>query len=228
MESTKLRRPLTACRRLSCLGRNTDGTSMLETVIAFPVLLLFIMVIMEVCLLANAKQLANYAAFCAARTAACYGVTSTTNTHLAAALAMSAIAPPTVSNSSAVLSAFGLSNPNQTVGTICSISGFQGDSAAWLGRLASAFIRTSQPNCTVGTAPGKTHKYVSVDVTYIYRCSFTPFGKLWGHTGLNSYIATLQGLPFYTTIQSSVTQISNTWQWNVPVHGHAVTDYWAG
>ena len=54
---------------------------------------MFMMLIMELCLLANAKQLANYAAFCAARTASVYGVDSTAKTHFAAAMAMSSISP---------------------------------------------------------------------------------------------------------------------------------------
>jgi len=190
--------------------------------------MVFMMVIMEVCLMANAKQLANYAAFCAARTASVYGVGDTVKTHLAAAMAMSCISPQVRQDAQAIVHAYGVSDPSLTVRTLYNIPGFQGDTTVWLARLAYAYVRTSQPTCSTGTAPGKIHKYVVVNVTYIYRCSFLPFGNYWGHSGLNSYITILQGLPFYSVIQPVVTLIGNSWPWNVPIHGHAVTDYWAG
>ena len=67
-----------------------------------------------------------------------------------------------------------------------------------------------------------------MNVTYIYHCFVFPFGKFWGHSGLNSYIAILQRLSFYNIIAPVVTPLQNPWQWNVPIHGHAVMDYWAG
>ncbi len=219
------RSPVSLGRRLS---RDVEGSALLETAIVLPVLMVFMMVIMEVCLMANAKQLANYAAFCAARTASVYGKDSTAKTHLAAAMALSCISPAVPQNAQAILQAYGVSDPNLTVRTLCSIPGFQGDTTAWLARLAYAYVRTSQPTCSTGTAPGKIHKYVVVNVTYIYRCSIVPFGQVWGRTGLNSYLAVLHGLSFYSLIASAVTALENSPTWNVPIHGHAVTDYWAG
>ena len=52
------------CRRLLRLTKDTEGSVLLETVIAFPVLLFTVLVLMELSLLYNGKQLANYAAFC--------------------------------------------------------------------------------------------------------------------------------------------------------------------
>jgi hypothetical protein len=201
---------------------------MLETVIVLPVLMLLMMVIMELCLMANAKQLANYAAFCVARTASVYGVSSTEKTHLAAAMAMSCISPRAPEDASTILRAYGLPDPELTVRTVCGIPGFQGDTTIWLARLANAYVRTGAPSCAIGTAPGKKHKYVSVDVTYIYRCSILPFGSFLGRAGLNSYIAMLQGLSFYPLIASAVTILEDSWRWNIPIHGRAVMDYWAG
>lgn len=219
----------TACSvlRHTRLARDTEGGALLETVIVLPVLMLFVMVIMELCLMANAKQLANYAAFCAARTASVYGVDSTAKTHLAAAMAMSPISPATPPNASAILSAFGLPNPSQTVHTVCSIPGFQ-DSLHWSARLADSYVRTSQPICSTSTTPGKTRKHIVVNVTYIYRCSSFPFGKFWGHTGLTAYTNTLRLLPFYSIISAVVTSLDNSWSWNIPIRGRAVMDYWAG
>jgi hypothetical protein len=209
------------------LIRDTEGSALLETVIVLPVLMTFMMVIMELCMLANAKQLANYAAFCAARTASVYGTDSTTKTHLAAAMAMSPISPATPSNASAILSAFGLSNPSQAMHIVGSIPGFQ-DSLQWSARLADSYVRTSQPTCSTSTTSGKTRKHVVVNVTYIYRCSAFPFGKFWGHSALTAYTNTLRGLSFYSVISAVVTSLDNSWNWNVPIQGRAVMDYWAG
>jgi hypothetical protein len=212
--------------RLALLG-NTDGSAMLETVIVLPVLMLFMMLIMELCLMANAKQLTNYAAFCAARTASVYGVGSTAQTHLAAAMAMSSISRATPQNASAILSAYGMPDPGRAMHALSGIPGFQ-DSLQWSARLADAFVRTSQPACSTGTAPGKTRRYVVVNVTYIYRCYTFPFGNFWGHAGLTAYTNTLKALPFYGVISAVVASLDNLWSWNIPIHGRAVMDYWAG
>ena len=216
------------CRRLRRLSRDTEGSAMVETLVVLPVLMLFMMVVMEVCLMANAKQLANYAAFCAARTASVYGVDSTAKTHLAAAMALSCVSPRVPLGAQAIVHAYGVPDPNLTVRTLCDIPGFQGDTTAWLTRLAYAYVRTSQPSCDTGTSPGKTRKHVVVNVTYIYRCSIVPFGQVWGLSGLNAYIAMLHGLSFYPIIASAVTLLENSKTWNVPIHGRAVMDYWAG
>ena len=209
------------------LARDTEGSALQETVIVLPVLMLFMMVIMELCLMANAKQLANYAAFCAARTASVYGTDSTAKTHLAAAMAMSPISPATPENAWAILSAFGLPSPSLAVHTVCGIPGFQ-DSLQWSARLADAYVRTSQPICSTSTTPGKTRSHVVVNVTYIYRCSTFPFGKFWGHSALSAYTSTLRALPFYGVISTVVTSLDDSWPWNVPIQGRAVMDYWAG
>jgi len=218
---------------LRSLLRDTDGQALLETVIVFPVLLMFMLVVMELSLLYNGKQLANYAAFCAARTAAVYGTGAEAKTHLAAAMAMSSIAPANNSTAEDILKAYGVTNPNQTVAALCNIPGFQGNNAEWLARLANAYVRTGRPTCTVGTAPGKTRRYVSVDVTYIYRCNFWPFGIFWGKAGIDAYCAMLTAFPFfspytYTVVSPFIAVLQSTWRWNVTIHGRAVTDYWAG
>jgi Flp pilus assembly protein TadG len=224
------RSPVAFVRRLT---RDTDGQALLETVIVFPVLLMFMLVVMELSMLYNGKQLANYAAFCAARTASVYGTSATAKTHMAAAMAMSSIASATNSTAEDILKAYGVTNPNQTVAALCNIPGFQGDNAKWLARLANAYMRTGRPTCTVATAPGKTRKYVSVDVQYVYRCNFWPFGIFWGKAGIDSYCAMLTAFPFYspytyTVVSPFIALLQSTWRWNVTIHGHAVTDYWAG
>jgi Flp pilus assembly protein TadG len=221
------------CRRLSRLSGDTEGGALLETVIVLPVIMVFMAGVMELALIVNAKQLANYAAFCAARTASVYGLDATARAkaHLAAAMAMSPISPATLQHSVAIesiLKAYGLQNPNQAVQVICDIPGFEGDSVAWLTRLASAYVRTGEPTCDTGTAAGKTRKYVEVNVVYIYRCSVVPFGAVLGRSGFDSYVTMLQGLSWYSIIAPAVTLLVNTRRWNIPIHGRAVVDYWAG
>jgi len=222
------------CRRLRRLPRDTDGQALLETVIAFPVLLLFILVVMELSMLYNAKHLADYAAFSAARTAAVYGVDSTAKRHLAAALAMSALSLTPADDANSVMLAYGLTSPVQTVVALCSIPGFKGDSALWAARLANAYVRTGRPTCQVATASGKTRRYVEVNVTYIYRCSVLPLGNFWGSAGTGAYCAVLDTFTFSppgrpSAVTSFVTFLRDKgWRWNIKINGHAVTDYWAG
>jgi len=209
------------------LLRDTGGQAALETVLALLVIIPLTELVIEFCLISNAKQLANYAAFCAARTVSVYGVDSVQRSHFAAAMAMSSISPTIPVSASLILTAYGMPNANQTLRAIESIPGFQ-DTLQWSSRLADSYVRTSQPACTTSTTAGKTRKHVVVNITFIYRCSVFPFGNFWGHAGLNSYISYLQGLSFYGTISPVVTTMQSSWQWNVPVHGHAVLDYWAG
>ncbi len=229
MESADTRRPVIRFPRLRRLARDTEGAAVLETVIVLPVLLLFMLVLIEMSLLANARQLANYAAFSAARTAAVQGVDSTARAkvHLAAAMAMTTISPPQPRNAPAVLSAYGMEEPNKAIKVLCDIPGFETDTINWRRRLADAFIRTGEPACSTGTVSGKTRKHVVVNVTYIYRCNILPLGIFWGHSRLDSYITMLEGLAFYDVISAVATQIKGSWRWNVPIHGRAVTEYWA-
>jgi hypothetical protein len=206
---------------------------MLETVIVLPVLMLVMVVVMELSLMYNSKQLANYAAFCAARTASTYGIDSTAKTRLAAAMAMSSLASGTADNADQVLRAYGLTDPDHAVAALCCIPGFQGDDAKWLARLANAYVRTYVPQCDTGTVPGKTRKHVTANVTYIYRCTFLPLGDVWGEAGINAYCAMLAAFPFcqpytYEVVAPLADLIRSNWRWNIPIHGRAVADYWAG
>jgi hypothetical protein len=232
MTATGDRRPATGDRRTPhaarrTLLRDTRGQAALETILALLVIIPLTEVIIEFSLISNAKQLANYAAFCAAREVSVYGATATQKAQQAAAMAMTPISPRIPQDAVTILSAFGLPNPGQTIQTICAIPGMQ-DSAQWSSRLADAYVRMAPPVCSTSTSPGLTRQHVVVNVTFIYRCSVFPFGSFFGHTGLNAYITYLQGLSFYNTISPVVTTIQSQWPWNVPVHGRAVLDYWAG
>lgn len=205
---------------LRSLIRDTEGQALLETVIALPVLFVFVLVIMELSMLYNAKQLANYSAFCAARTAAVRGVGDATRTHFAAALAMSSISTANNDDAEQILQDYGLTDPYTTVATICSIPGFQGANAEWMARLANGYLRTGAPMFTLGTFG--TRQNVTATVTYVYRCSFWPFGIFWGSAGLTAYYNSLPAAikPFATFVSSP--------RWNITIRGRAVTDYWAG
>jgi hypothetical protein len=141
---------------------------------------------------------------------------------------MSCISPRTLADAATVLTAYGLEDQGRTVRALCNVPGFDGDTAVWRARLANAFLRTGEPVCDTGTAPGKTRRYVTADITYIYRCSILPFGDFWGRPGFNSYISTIEGLSFYPLIAPAVALLEAACRWNVPIHGHAVMDYWAG
>ena len=211
------RSPVSFGRRLA---RDTEGQALLETVIAFPVLMFFILAIMELSMLYNAKQLANYAAFCAARTAAVNGTSATAKAQLAAAMVMSSINSATNVNANTILLDYGLTNPTQTVAAICSIPGFKGDNAKWMARLANAYLRTGAPAFTVGTYGSR--KNVTATVTYVYRCSFWPFGIVFGSSALTTYYNSLPA-----AVKTFATFVSSP-RWNIVIQGRAVTDYWAG
>jgi len=182
------------------------------------VLFIFVLVIMELSMLYNAKQLANYSAFCAARTAAVYGVGDASRTHFAAALAMSALSTANNDDAEEILQAFGVTDPHTTVGMICNIPGFQGANAEWMARLANGYLRTGAPVLTVGTFGARRN--VTATVTYVYRCNFWPFGIFWGSSGLAAYVNTLP-----SAIRDLATFVSSP-RWNIIIHGRAVTDYW--
>ena len=143
-------------------------------------LVLFVMLIMELSLLYNAKQLANYAAFCAARTAAVYGVDSAATGEDAPGggdgdefhcVGDRGVTP------ARSCSTYGVSDPDQTVQVPLQHPRFRRrQTAEWLARLANAYVRTGEPTCDIGTAPGKTRKHVEVNVTYIYRCTSSRLG----------------------------------------------------
>jgi len=226
------RSPVSLGRRLF---RDNEGQAMLETLVALPVLLFFVLVVMELSMLYNARQLANHAAFSAARIASVNGIDARARTHLAAAMVMSPLVLATADDPANVLLAYGVADPNQTVATLCAIPGFQGDEAEWLARIANAFVRTGQPQCDTATAPGRVRKHVVVNVDYIYRCNVLPLGNFFGSTGALAYCAALDtftfqapGRPNAVTTLVNFLRNSNGWRWNVRIRGHAVTDYWAG
>ncbi len=213
------------------LFRDTEGQALLETVVAFPVLFFFVLVVMELSMLYNAKQLATYSAFCAARTASVngVGVSSKARTHLAAAMAMSSIASANNDDAEDILEAFGVTNPGQTIASICSIPGFRGDNDKWRARLANAFLRTGAPSFTIGNYGARRN--VEARITYIYRCSFLPLGIFWGQSGITDYVAMLSAFQFYggytpAVVSGFIWILNSTWKWNIPVHARAVTDYW--
>jgi hypothetical protein len=208
--------PVAFARRLA---RDNEGQALLETLVAFPVLLFFMFVVMELSMLYNAKQLANYAAFSAARTAAVRGVNDTTSTHLAAAMAMSSIAATTSSNAHGILLAYDVPEPDSIVKYLCAIPGFNGQTAEWKARLANAYVRTGEPVCAVDSIAGR-RRHIEVDVVYIHRCDFIPIGFFWGMSGVTAYVNALPPAvkAFATGLQTPR---------NIRIRGHAVMDYWA-
>jgi hypothetical protein len=215
-------------RLLIRLVRDSDGQSMLETVIVLPVLIMFTLVIMEVCLLANAKQVANYAAFCAARTASVYGVDDTFKMRFGAAMAMSCVTPAVTSDAKEILGYFGWHNYDELLSSIeGGVKGTLGEFGDILLRLASSYVRTCSIACEATPGSGDQRAYVSVDVTYIYHCTFFPLGTILGtESETRKYLNFFASLP--DPIGGLAKGILKLYQWNIPIHGRAVMDYWAG
>lgn len=210
--------------RLRHLIADTRGSVLLEAAIVLPVVGLFALTAVEVTLIANARQLANHAAFSAARTAAVRGCGATSATRLAAALVMSSISSGSAPSPAATLRAFNLPDPERTAQTIGNLPGFSGGDGTWLERLALAHLRTSTPICDTGTVPGKRRRHVTVDVTYIYRCAIVPLGLLWGHAGLDAQLSYLRSLP--EPAASYAGRLDASRRWCIPIHGRAVVEYW--
>lgn len=201
---------------------DTEGSVLIETVIVLPVLIIFMTGIMELCLLMNARSMANYAAFCAARTIAVQGLNpdNTEKAHFAAALALTPVSPETDLAPAAVLAAYGIPEPDHTLQVL---ERLMIDRPA---RLASALVRTSEITCDTGLAMGARLKHLTVNVTYIHRCAVFPLGRIWGSSGLAAQLARLRSLPFYNLIQPAVARMQDSSGWELPVHGRAIIDYW--
>jgi hypothetical protein len=85
---------------------STKGQAMIQTLIVLPVIVLMILLIMQAALLYNAKQILNYAAFCAAR-AGCVHNADGEKMHKAAAIALSCISPKLSSEVGDAISSLG-------------------------------------------------------------------------------------------------------------------------
>lgn len=235
-------------RLLRRLRRDTSGQSMLETAIILPVILLLMLFIMEAALVFNAKQVANYAAFCAARTAAVYGYTDSDQAkkdtkqqrmRQSAAMAMAAVSPSIFTDLSDltgivgdVLTVFGV-DAGELESSMEDIKNVVGSNAFtdYLARLADAYVRTSidfdgnAVQVNAGTPIDENKKNVTVRVTYVYRCGILPLGKLWMANDLEPLINKLKGwFPQLAGLYDKVWTMKTR---NITIYGDAKLDYWA-
>jgi len=157
------------------IARDDSGQSMLETIIVFPVVITLMLLIMEVSLAYNMKQMANYAAFCAARCASVHGYESEEakeKMQQAAAIALTGVSA---------------SVPDEFLGTIKSVFGFGddffepvsnllggGNPADLIDNFAGANARLYIKE-SVEQVSGE-RRNITVEVAYVYRCLILPLG----------------------------------------------------
>ena len=194
---------------------------MVETLIVLPVIILFILIIMEVTMLYNAKQVANYAAFCAARTASVYGFDSDeakSRIHKAMALALIPISPKITSDVQAVIGNFTgpLGIPDGFFQAITQILGTPGD---YLERYVDSYLRSDIKNITLSN----NNQNIEVNIKYYYRCRIFPMGILLGRNGFSNFINQLmQSIPGLPNLSGFLNWIN----YNILITSSARMDYW--
>jgi hypothetical protein len=153
--------------------------------------------------------------------------------HFSAAIAMTPVSPGILADAATIAAAFGL-DPG-AIPAIKGPGGLGNEILNLLERLADSYIRTYKTEVSVGGPDeGKKHKYVNVDVTYIYRCRIFPLGLFFGKYELvNKYAPYIQASEPYQQNQAvrdavdRLIAIAGLLKWNVPIHGGAMMDYWA-
>jgi hypothetical protein len=201
------------------------GQASLETLIVLPFLMLFIMAIMETVMLYNAKQVLNYAAFCAGRSAGVYGPNAEAEMHRAVALALSGIGTRAPAAEAATLaSAFGVSST--IMANVPMPSGIQWDEMR--DRFLDAYLRTAieQTNIVDGG------KCIEVHVIYYARCRILPMGKFIGGNEFVRYL-TDPGMEHglikrYPSLAGDdyVNALLRTKDYTVPMKAVITMDYW--
>jgi len=196
---------------------------MLETIIVLPVILLLMFFIAEAAFAYNAKQMADYAAFCAARSAAVNGFSTPSarqKMQQAAALAMVGVPTPAGSEYGQVRQFFGFSD-NFLDPVRGQLGG--GDMSNWLRRYASANLRVwvETPQLDGNGA----RRNATVEVVYVYNCLFFPMGAAVSgpvRNMLNRMAAARPGLAslYYAMANTSLNR-------TILVRGRAMLDYWA-
>ncbi len=201
-----------------------EGQSMVETLIVLPLILFFILIIMEVAMLYNARQIANYAAFCAARTASVYGVRTKEDTlrmRCSAAIALSCITPTITGEASQILQILGLESDFLEGLRHLAKSEF----LQWPLRFADAYLRTRIDKAEVGDGPpGSGRNNVKVELTYYYKCQVFPMGILVGDGGFSDFLNILKTQ--YPSLSQIIEGIRRYIKYNIKIRASAKMDYW--
>jgi Flp pilus assembly protein TadG len=169
-------------RILRRLRSDEQGQSLLEFVISFPIVLFLVLAIMQFALMWNAKQVVNYAAFCAARSYIVYGDEGK------ASLAAKIAAIPVSSKASGIFS--GVSGVN-LAGVVP--SGVVGEIAYAADKFAYSYLATSirllgrkgRPLSDTGVSPERGDD-ITVEVTHKFRLIFPVINRLIGKPFIDS------------------------------------------
>ncbi|MEO0074812.1 MAG: TadE/TadG family type IV pilus assembly protein [candidate division WOR-3 bacterium] len=199
-----------------------NGQAIVETLIVFPIIIIFILIIMEVAMLYNAKQVMNYAAFCAARTASVYGIDQpedSTRIRRSAAIALTCISSPLSSELAGIIS--GLFNIPPNIMQTIPLPSTVGTPLEYLDRFLDAYVRTKLDSMRVR---GDGRKNISVYLTYYYRCRVFPIGKLLGRTSFDDYLIELGRIPQLAPLVKFFKGIKH---YNIPIRVVGKMDYWA-
>lgn len=200
--------------------RNEDGQAMVETLIVLPVVLFFILVIMEVAMLYNAKQIVNYAGFCASRTCSVYGIDEygdTLKIHRSAALATLPITPKApLGEKQTLISIFEL--PEDFINNLPHTEEISLNDCQL--RFLEAYLRTKIDSIKI-SSPDSFN--VIIYLTYYYRCRILPLAKLLGSSSFENYVSQYPNLSnFYRAF------LLDKKDYNIPVRSAIRLDYWGG
>ena len=204
------------------LWRETGGQSMLETIVVLPVILLLLLMVMQVAFAYNAKQLADYAAYCAARVAAVRGPGAEAEIQRAAALALTGVPEPLGGEYFRVRNHFRISeNSFRPVQPQLSP---EGDMSGWLRRFAAANLRVLVENVRVsGDGSGRS---VTVEVAYLFNCLLLPLGTATPGP-VSEFLSRLErDRPGLASIYADIR--STHLRRNIIIRGRATLDHWAG
>jgi uncharacterized protein (UPF0333 family) len=170
-------------RILQRLKNDERGQSLLEFIISFPIVLFLVLAIMQFALMWNAKQVVNYAAFCAARSYIVYG--DEDKASLAARIATIPVSAK-VSGILANVSGFDLTSFLPSV--VLSEISYAADKFAYSYMATSIRLLNSdgEPLKATGAGPEKGED-ITVEVTHKFRLIFPIVNRLIGQTFSGSF-----------------------------------------
>ncbi len=218
-------RRLSYSKNLLSLARfthNDRGQVTFETLIVLLLIITFILIVMELAMIYNAKQVTNYAAFCAARTASVYGIDQpedSTRIRRAAAIALTCISSPLSSEIAGIIS--GLFNIPPNIMQTIPIPSTVGTPLEYFDRFLDAYVRTKLDSMQVR---GDGRKNISVYLTYYYRCRIFPMGKLISRNAIEAYLDSLQRQ--YPELNSFIAFLRRIKDYNIPIKAVGKMDYW--
>jgi hypothetical protein len=224
--------------------KNNKGQAMLETLIVLPVVVFFILLIIQVALMYNAKLITNYAAFCATRAAVVYNGDSQ-KAHNAAAIALSCVSPPLIKDALTTTQDLlqniqnidaGNTGPDKNFGANLDLSSLQSlhlpSIASDLTRYPDAYLRTVIDSLAIN----EKDSVLTLRLKYFFHCQILPLGGKF--RGDNNTFTELFGLIgndedepagvkslFQLLFSSSLDRIN---LWNVPMISVCKLRYWPG